>query len=355
MLGDVRWFNYPPYHLDRGTDRIGYKEHDHGISYSWAYGYRTIFAYMKEADDGNLKHPDATLSRVLGIEFPCGRFSYANINPKRILGVSGTLEAMHDYEKRVLQKYDISQYLYIPSVYESSNLSFDKGGDGVSIEKDVDDFFHKITKEITNVATTKKRAVIVFFKNTTWLKKYTSSAFYRKLGRKKEVLHEEMSTAERAFVIGKAATSGQVTICSSAFGRGTDFFSKDDELEENGGVHVVQAFFSADRSEEIQVQGRTARQGKQGSYKLILLDEDLTEDFKIQRGVTENWPKNERYERLCDARNQSLTKKYAAMEERLSVATKADKATHAYFDALLKSDVSLARKLFKKYYRKHEL
>ena len=38
-----------------------------------------------------------------------------------------------------------------------------------------------------------------------------------------------------------------------------------------GGVHVIQAFLPAERSEEIQIQGRTARQGKKGSFQMILL------------------------------------------------------------------------------------
>eukprot|EP00536_Pseudo-nitzschia_multiseries_P011907 jgi/Psemu1/207274/e_gw1.432.56.1 len=175
---------------------------------------------------------------------------------------------MNDYQKRVLQKYGVNQYLYVPSVYGQSNFNFDKGGDGVSIERGISDFFQKIADETSRVATKQKRAVIVFFNDSKRLNEYVSSPFYRKLGRKKAILTENKTSNEKAFVISKAATAGQITICTAVFGRGTDFFSKDDALDDNGGVHVIQAFLSSDMSEEIQIQGRTARQGKKGSFML---------------------------------------------------------------------------------------
>ncbi|VEU39668.1 unnamed protein product [Pseudo-nitzschia multistriata] len=350
MLDQVRRVNDEPYYyLDRSTDKIGYKVQD-TICYNVTYGYRTVFAYLKEADNSNLRDRNATLSRVLTMPISCGQFSYANIKPKRILGVSGTLEVMNDYEKGVLRKYGVNQYLYVPSVYSASNLTFDKSGDGVAIEKGIGDFFHTITTEISNVTKKQKRAVIVFFKESKQLEKYMSSALYRKLGRKKEILSENMSPNEKSFVISKAATSGQITLSTAVFGRGTDFFCKDETLERNGGVHVIQTFLSTDMSEEIQIRGRTARQGKQGSYKLILLDKDLEDDFDIKCGLTDNWPRKEYYSKLCSARKKSLEEKYSAVEENLLAAKEQDEATHEYFDALLDSNYQVATGLLKELY-----
>jgi hypothetical protein len=317
MLDQVRRVDdEPSYQSDQDSDRIGYKIQD-TISYKVTHGYRTVFAYLKEADNGKLKHRDITLSRVLTMPISCGQFSYANIKPKRILGVSGTLEVMSDYEKNVLQKYGVSQYLHTPSVYGDSNFCFDKGGDGVSVEEGVSNFFLKITDEISRVATKQKGAVIVFFYDSKRLNEYTSSAIYKKLGRKKETLTENKSANEKAHIISKAATAGQITICTAVFGRGTDFFSKDDALENNGGVHVIQAFLSSDMNEEIQIQGRTARQGKKGSYKLILLDKDLEDSFEMHGGSFNNWPRGEIYTRLCEARKKSLENDYQSIEMRL--------------------------------------
>lgn len=44
------------------------------------------------------------------------------------------------------------------------------------------------------------------------------------------------------------------------FGRGTDFICLDPDVNDAGGVVVIQTFLSEDLSEEVQIQGRTARQ-----------------------------------------------------------------------------------------------
>ena len=50
-------------------------------------------------------------------------------------------------------------------------------------------------------------------------------------------------------------------MCTSSFGRGSDFVCHDASLNKAGGVHVI--------------QGRTARQGKNGSWSLTLDDTEL--------------------------------------------------------------------------------
>jgi len=58
---------------------------------------------------------------------------------------------------------------------------------------------------------------------------------------------------------------------TNSFGRGTDFILFDKSVSKLGGLHVIQTFLSIDASEEVQIQGRTARQGEKGSYKLIII------------------------------------------------------------------------------------
>ena len=62
---------------------------------------------------------------------------------------------------------------------------------------------------------------------------------------------------------------------TSSFGRGTDFVIYDDSVKKLGGLHVIQTFLSVDASEEVQIQGRTARQGEKGSYKLMIRESEL--------------------------------------------------------------------------------
>ena len=46
-------------------------------------------------------------------------------------------------------------------------------------------------------------------------------------------------------------------------------------MEASGGIHVIQTFMSEEESEEVQIMGRTARQGTKGSFSMILSEEDL--------------------------------------------------------------------------------
>ena len=348
MIDQVRKVDEEPYYLDRETNRIGYKVMD-SISYEATYGYRTVFAYLQEAEKGNLKHKDSTLAHALAMQVSCGQFSYANISPERILGVSGTLSALGDYECDVLSKYGVETFMYVPSVYGESNFSFDQAGEGVLIETSQSDYFHSITNQI-QVATKQKRAVIVFFQDNLRLKEFTSSPFYRKLSRSKKLLTEDLSAGDKEFIISKAATAGQITISTAVFGRGTDFFCKDESVQKNGGVHVIQGFLSEEQSEEIQIQGRTARQGKKGSYQMILLDSDLEDKFGLSRGTKEKVPKERWYQTLCSVRDESRKKRCKTIEENLADATEKDIATHKYFDALLAKDTRTASKKFKAIY-----
>ena len=235
MLDQVSKVDDVPYYLDLENDRIGYKVMD-TISYDATYGYATCFAYLKEHQ--KLKN-NGTLSKVLTMLVSCGQFSYANISPHRILGVSGTLNALSENEKDILLKYGLDKYIYVPSVYGSSNFDFDKAGNGIYFENNKSDFFHRVSAEIT-ASTKAKRAVIVFFRDRAELSEFVASPTYRQLNRHKKTLTEDMTSTEKGFVITKAATAGQITLSTAVFGRGTDFFCKDDVVESTGGVHVIQ-------------------------------------------------------------------------------------------------------------------
>jgi len=348
MLDQVRHVDDEPYFLDTSSDRIGYKVMD-TISYEATYGYRTIFAYLNEADKGNLRSRDTTLANVLIMPVSCGQFSYANISPARILGVSGTLGVMGTFEKDIMSNYGLSTYLYVPSVYGQSNFQFDKAGEGIHIESSTSDFFLKITDEIKK-ATNQKRAVIIFFRDNMHMNEYTSSAFYRKLGRQKKLLTECMSATDKEFVINKAATAGQITICSAVFGRGTDFFCKDERVQKSGGVHIIQTFLSEECCEEIQIQGRTARQGKKGSYQMVLLESDLEEDFGLPHGEKNKIAKQDHYKWLCKARIDKRKSYCETIKTNLTGAAEQDRFTHTYFDALLNANKNKAHDLFKELY-----
>ena len=351
MMSQVKKVNDEPrYRLDPISNRIGYKIMD-TYEYDVTYGYCTMFAYLQEADKGKLRDVDLTLAQVLSMTISCGQFSYANISPKRILGVSGTIAAMGLYEREVLAKYGIDRFVYIPSVYGESNFKFDEVGDGISFETSTSDFYHSITASTLQV-TRQNRATIVFFRNLVCLKDYKSSPFFKKLGRHVLLLSEEMDKSDKDFAVKKAATAGQITLCTAVFGRGTDFFCKDDIVQRNGGVHIIQTFLSEELSEEIQIQGRTARQGKKGSYEMVLLESDLCQNFRIAMGEAGRIPREYRYDWLLAVRRAKRVSHYQELESQLQDATEKDENTYKYFNALLAGDMELACSAFNEmYYR----
>lgn len=50
-----------------------------------------------------------------------------------------------------------------------------------------------------------------------------------------------------------------ITLLERSFGRGTDFIMIDEKINALGGVVVIQAFYSLNKSEEEQIKGRTGR------------------------------------------------------------------------------------------------
>ena len=98
---------------------------------------------------------------------------------------------------------------------------------------------------------------------------------YKNLRIKTSLLNETHSTEDRDSKIKKASNKGNISFMTNSFGRGTDFAIFDDSVKKLGGLHVVQTFLSVDSSEEVQIQGRTARQGEKGSYKLMIRENEL--------------------------------------------------------------------------------
>jgi preprotein translocase subunit SecA len=119
-----------------------------------------------------------------------------------------------------------------------------------------------------------QKAVLVFFETLPRLNEFYKFA-KRSLGPHAAKITEETSALDKEGNISAAVTSGRITLLTRAFGRGTDFICYDDRLQANGGIHVIQTFFSFNKSEEIQIKGRTARQGNVGFFSLVLLNEDL--------------------------------------------------------------------------------
>lgn len=269
------------------NQRIAYKEQD-GISFTAFYGYKTIFAYYKEVDSRQVAR--AVLEEQICFPIDCGAFAYAEIPNMYTftMGVTGTLDTLTKYENDLLKRvYKLEKKTYIPSVYGENKLTFrGKSSEDVRIERHAGYYIaicEQIHARLTGVSIGKQnaRAVLVFFESIPKLNAFYNSSCWAPHRVKTRTLTEDVSAKDKEGIIRQAVTSGSITLLTSAFGRGTDFICYDDKLLLDGGVHVIQTFLSVSVSEEMQIRGRTARQGNNGSYSLILHDLEL-EPFGIK-------------------------------------------------------------------------
>ena len=76
----------------------------------------------------------------------------------------------------------------------------------------------------------------------------------------------------------------------------------DKDMEASGGIHVIQTFLSEELSEEVQVMGRSARQGTKGSFSMILSEEDLQQFEITPREIEAARQEGKLYTRLHEKR-----------------------------------------------------
>jgi preprotein translocase subunit SecA len=101
----------------------------------------------------------------------------------------------------------------------------------------------------------------VFFTDEEELMKFYKSPILDDILSKVNYLTEEATSAEVTAIVKKATHSGKITLLTRAFSRGTDFIILDEIVKSNGGTCTIQTFVSESASEEIQIKGRSARQG----------------------------------------------------------------------------------------------
>jgi hypothetical protein len=269
MAADVKSFHDPEYTVL--GQRIGYSDPVLGISFVKC-GYRTLFAYFNEVEKGTIDQQ--VLDRELGVTVYCGNFSYADIpnSYEQILGVTGTLSSLGEFEKYIIKnEYNIpeSACTSAPSIYGSKATGVFKKNEGVSVLTDKDEWHRSVQDTVLRMH---PRPVLVFFEDDDAMREWESSAYAVDNA-------ESVTTASDQdivnFNVRRSTRRGSVTLFTRVHGRGLDFIAHDKDMDQQGGVHVLQTFLSEEYSEEVQIIGRTARQDNKGTYSMVLYSEQL--------------------------------------------------------------------------------
>ena len=329
MIADVKNFDDPnfPYKLDKVNGRIGYILHDE-ISYQISYGHKTTFAYFAAKDKGEIT--EEVLKSRVGFLLYCGRFSYAEI-PKTyvyILGVTGTLQSLAPSELEIIRQFKINKFSYMPSMYGETDLDFKPQSD-VFVLSDLDQYFKKI-REMAMEYTSKGNAVLIFFNDQTRIDSFQNSNYSMPDW---NLLIE--STEDKSNLFRKATCYEQCTLSSKAFGRGTDFVCRDQQVIDAGGVVVIQTFFSTNPSESIQIKGRTARQGAKGIFRVVLLETDLLTFFSDEKTLKNEVQSRALYTELQTIRDKKYENGVLELKDKVVAASEINKVSLNLRSALL--------------------
>jgi preprotein translocase subunit SecA len=152
------------------------------------------------------------------------------------------------------EKYQVSKLTFIPSVFGENRVISDIQMD-FFLEDSYEKFYDRIQSEIRRNIGEGNREVLIFFLDKSELEKFKNS-HNRNLDNQ---TYDEISNTNDGFdsKIRVSTTAGRVTLLVSDLGRGTDFICRDKRINSNGGLHVIQTFFSENASEEKQIRGGT--------------------------------------------------------------------------------------------------
>ncbi|XP_053697869.1 uncharacterized protein LOC128744710 [Sabethes cyaneus] len=228
--------------------------------------YYPVFNYFRlRGSNFNIKVGQETNYGYFNLS--SGSISYA-ILPKNyplILGVSGTLADLNQYEKHSIKNlYNVKDMSLMPTYFGGSNLDFHQSID-FRVLGSIAEWKTAIFARV-NAILGAQRSVLVFFQSDLLLNSFRDE--YCSQFDRLNVLTENTEQPLMNQYIDEAGVAKTITLATSAMGRGVDYKSSV-AIEKHGGLHVIQTFFSLDVKEETQIKGRTARKDNHGSYELI--------------------------------------------------------------------------------------
>jgi hypothetical protein len=362
MLRDVKIYNKRPY--DVQDNKIVYKEHD-SVSSKVVYGYETLFAYYYEHEKGTIN--TVNLEEYIGINVDCGKYAYDRIpgTYDHKIGITGTLEYLNKEEKNTLrEEYKFAKYTYIPTIFDKNMALFNMipslilSSNKTFHFKDIEAEIRKQLTHYQGEKTLEQRAVLVFFENEQLLNEfYQKHLDYEKSQGNVLILKENLTNKEKKRLISLATESGKICLCTKPFGRGTDFVCNDPIVLKNGGVHVIQTFFSDNIAEEKQIIGRTGRRDKSGSCSIIINKEDIIANKENEKNIKKRFfvtkkewqeiismqEKNNKYKLLDSKRKKLFTVKYKKLKELAKKCGQQHEKTLQFSRDILKKNTNAVR------------
>jgi preprotein translocase subunit SecA len=132
----------------------------------------------------------------------------------------------------------------------------------------------KMNKIISEVKAINKSGRPILIGTTSIEQSEQLSVLLKKNKIKHQILNAKTEEDE-AQIIGSAGQSGQVMLATNMAGRGTDI-KLDDSVKEKGGLHIIGTQRHESLRIDMQLRGRSGRQGDPGSTQFIIsLDDDL--------------------------------------------------------------------------------
>ncbi|CAF2770029.1 unnamed protein product [Rotaria sp. Silwood2] len=327
------------------NDRIVYVEGE-SIVDNVVHGYSTIWAYYHEHEKDNISK--VSLETNVGIIVNCGTFSYAEMPHEfaYITGVTGTLKTLAMSEQNILRRvYNVEKKTFIPSVFGSSNRMFNSNTDVLVVKESE---YYMALRGDMDVVCRAGRAILVFFESDEKLMDFYNSSQLSSIKTDVQIITEKVSVKERELCIKRAALEGRITLLTRTFGRGTDFICRNQQLLANGGIHVLQTFFSEELSEEYQIMGRGARQGDRGSYRMILLDKEL--EWILGSTWEDDLPKiigSNLYKNLNKARNDLYESRCGAKELSIEQCRQEHEASKSFMSSLISGNIEAVKTFLK--------
>jgi preprotein translocase subunit SecA len=153
---------------------------------------------------------------------------------------------------------------------------------------DRDDFVYKTTREKYNAVI---EEIINCYKSGQPILVGTVSVevseLLSRMLKRKGIPHNVLNAKQHqheAEIVARAGQNGAVTIATNMAGRGTDIKLEGEEIKKLGGLHILGTERHESRRIDLQLRGRSGRQGDPGSSQFYLsLEDDLMRLFNSDR------------------------------------------------------------------------